>query len=444
MGVGDGTVIGATQIHGAESPATAFNIVVLAEGFTAAQQTAFNTAADDLVTTLLATPPFGDPGNVFNVFRVNVESDDTGADDPIAADPPGTGAVVNTYFDATFGAFGIRRLLVCDEALALSVAVAEVPEVSVTLVMVNSTIYGGSGGGAAVYSLGTDASEIAIHEMGHTAFGLADEYSVLAGGVEPAQDVHPGPEPTEPNVTVNDNPATVKWNALFTPGVDLPTMENPDCSTEDLSESPVVAGTVGLFEGADTYHCAAYRPEYNCKMRALLEPFCAVCDSVIAAVLTPAAAVGIPYTQDWSAGNSTFTSMDVYDRDDDGPDPLYPEVQFAEGVTVTGATDVLDWNGTYSDYQSLVAVAARHGQPQRRRGRGLCAERLLVWLFGQHHRHLYAQRHVARRHHLRAADVDPVAGGSYLVARRSIGMRSPRRTRSSATPKPAAPTYVLW
>ena len=47
--------------------------------------------------------------------------------------------------------------------------------------VVNSTIYGGSGGSVGTYSLAGGATEIAIHEMGHTAFGLADEYPYYAG-----------------------------------------------------------------------------------------------------------------------------------------------------------------------------------------------------------------------------------------------------------------------
>ena len=52
-------------------------------------------------------------------------------------------------------------------------------------------------------------------------------------------------------------------------------MSNPACSTVDTRPSPVPTGTVGLFEGAHYYHCGAFRPEYDCKMRALSVPFCA-------------------------------------------------------------------------------------------------------------------------------------------------------------------------
>ena len=70
-------------------------------------------------------------------------------------------------------------------------AAAQVPEFTVAIVVVNSTVYGGSGGSVGTYSLAGGATEIAIHEMGHTAFGLADEYPYYAGGNETGHDQHP-------------------------------------------------------------------------------------------------------------------------------------------------------------------------------------------------------------------------------------------------------------
>ena len=90
-----------------------------------------------------------------------------------------------------FGANGIRRLLVCNATTVLTVAAAQVPDFTVAIVVVNSTIYGGSGGSVGTYSLAGGATEIAIHEMGHTAFGLADEYAYYAGGAETGHDHHP-------------------------------------------------------------------------------------------------------------------------------------------------------------------------------------------------------------------------------------------------------------
>lgn len=279
MSTADGTVIGSTQIFGSAPRNRAFNVVLLAEGFTAAQQAAFDNACGQFVNDIRNTPPFDELSPAINVFRVNVSSTDSGADDPVAAG--GSGATVRTYFDATFGGNNIRRLLICNSTTALQVAAAQVPEFTVVLVVVNSTIYGGSGGGIGTYSLAGGATEIAIHELGHTAFGLADEYPYYAGGNETGHDHHPAGEPSEPNVTTNSDRNTLKWRWAVAPTTAIPTMSNPNCSQVDNRPSPVPAGTVGLFEGAHYYHCGAFRPEYDCKMRALGIPFCRICRQVI-------------------------------------------------------------------------------------------------------------------------------------------------------------------
>ena len=279
MSTADGAVIGSTQIFGSAPRNRAFNIVLLAEGFTAAQQNGFDNACTQFVNAFRGTPPFDELSPAINVFRVNVSSTDSGADDPVAAG--GTGATVRTYFDATFGGNNIRRLLLCNTTTALQVAAAQIPEFTVVLVVVNSTIYGGSGGGVGTYSLAGGATEIAIHELGHTAFGLADEYPYYAGGNETGHDHHPAGEPSEPNVTTNSDRNTLKWRWAVAPTTAIPTMSNPNCSQVDSRPSPVPAGTVGLFEGAHYYHCGAFRPEYDCKMRALSVPFCRICRQVI-------------------------------------------------------------------------------------------------------------------------------------------------------------------
>jgi IgA Peptidase M64 len=279
MSTADGAVIGTTQIFGAAPRNRAFNVVMLADGFTNAQQNDFNNACNAFVTAFRATPPYDELSPAINVFRVNVSSTDSGADDPVAGG--GTGATARTYFDSSFGGNNIRRLLVCNATTALTVAAAQVPEFSVVLVVVNSTIYGGSGGSVGTYSLAGGATEIAIHEMGHTAYGLADEYAYYAGGAETGHDHHPAGEPVEPNVTTNSNRATLKWGWAVAAATAIPTMSNPNCSQVDGRPSSAPAGTVGLFEGAHYYHCGAFRPEFTCKMQTLSVPFCRVCRQVI-------------------------------------------------------------------------------------------------------------------------------------------------------------------
>ena len=124
------------------------------------------------------------------MFRINVESSETGADDPVSGG--GTGATAATYFDATFGGNGLRRLLICDATTALTTACAQVPEFSVA--PGGRQIRPCTAGAAAPSAptrWRTGATEVAIHEIGHTAFGLADEYAYYAAVTRPGTNTIP-------------------------------------------------------------------------------------------------------------------------------------------------------------------------------------------------------------------------------------------------------------
>ncbi|MFF7993506.1 M64 family metallopeptidase [Kitasatospora xanthocidica] len=286
MTTSDGTVVGTTKIVD-NGPATQrWNLVIMGDGYTSTRLGQFAADAKSFADTLFATPPFGSLSRAINVYRVDVSSTDSGADDPTACGGPGTTA--RTYFDAAFCTNGARRLLVVDNTTALTVAGSQVPQWSMAMVIVNSTVYGGSGGSVAVFSLAAGANEIALHEMGHTAFGLADEYEYYLGcGAETGHNRHPAGEPAEPNVTVDADRATNKWRDLVAPGTAMPTTTNADCTTCDPQANPVPAATVGAFEGAHYYHCGAYRPQFACRMRALNNPYCAVCSRRIRQTIQP-------------------------------------------------------------------------------------------------------------------------------------------------------------
>jgi PAS domain-containing protein len=286
MTTSDGRVVGTTTVVHSGPPSRRWNLVLLGDGFREEELGDYAVAVQRFVDHLFATPPFDELRAAVNVHRVDVVSTDSGADDPVACG--GTGAAPRTYFDASFCTGGIQRLLVVDDVTALTVAGDAVPQWNMILVVVNSTVYGGSGGGVAVYSLAGGAEEIAVHEMGHTAFGLADEYEYFAGcGVDTDRDRHPGFEPAEPNVTTDADPASLKWRDLVRPGTPLPTTRNADCRQCDPQPNPLPAETVGAYEGARYYHCDAYRPQFDCKMRALGPPFCAVCRRRIRQTLAP-------------------------------------------------------------------------------------------------------------------------------------------------------------
>jgi hypothetical protein len=283
----DGQVLGTTRIVDNGPAATFWNIVLLGDGYRAQELATYHADAQRACEVLFDTHPFDQRRSVINVLRVDVTSTDSGADDPATGSCAGTGATARTYFDATFCSGGLRRLLVVNRDTALAVASDQVPEWSVVMLIVNSTVYGRSGGSVGVFSRAPQAQEIALHELGHLVpFRLADEYDNLAGcGVDVGHDTYSGPEPPEPNVTKESNRASIKWRDLIGSATPVPAMTNPDCTQCDRRPSPVPEGTVSAFEGAKYFHCGLFRPEYRCKMFELGRPFCAVCRRRILQVL---------------------------------------------------------------------------------------------------------------------------------------------------------------
>lgn len=293
MSSSDGYVSGRAKVVDHGSDGQRYNIVILGDGYRVDEQAKYRADVSAFITTLQATAPFDTLWCGINVHRIDVVSNQSGTDDPVACGDgsAGSGAGPNTYFDSTMcGDGNARRLLTCDSALARATALAQVPQMHVTMVVVNTPLYGGSGGSVATFSTDPSSAEIAIHELGHTAFGFADEYEYYlgCGSGETDRNNHPNSEPVEPNVTVNKSRATLKWATDLSSATDaLPTTSNASCAACDGQGNPKGAGYVGLYEGAHYYHCSAFRPQFTCRMRALSNPFCAVCQRVIRGVLAP-------------------------------------------------------------------------------------------------------------------------------------------------------------
>lgn len=304
MSTSDGSIIGTTKIVDHGPDAQRFNIVLLGDGYQASEMNLYHQDVQNLVDTFQLTPPFDELWCALNVHRVDVTSTDSGADDPgsCADGSSGSGATPATYFDATFcGDGNIRRLLTCNTATAQSVAGAQVPAYDMAMVIVNTSQYGGSGGAVATFSTNPSSVEIAIHEMGHTAFAFADEYEYYAGcdSGETTQNNYSGGEPAKPNVTINTNSASIKWKAQLTAPADpLPTTNNANCAQCDPQANPKAADYVGAYEGANYFHCDCYRPSYDCKMRALGVPFCKVCEQIIRDTMAPF--MPAPVTLTWA------------------------------------------------------------------------------------------------------------------------------------------------
>lgn len=277
MGATDGRVVGTTKIVNAGPSSARWDLVVMGDGYTAAEMPQFAIDAASLATRVLGTAPFSSVTAAINVFRIDVESTESGADDPTLC-AGGSGAVRDTFFDGSFCGDGSRRrILHVDGSRAVLTANSETPHWNAIVVLVNSLEYGGGGlGQVAMCTRHPQSLDIALHELGHV-FGLSDEYEDGSGTYNP-------PEPASVNVTKKKT-SPLKWNNFVLSGTPIPTRVNAICRRGPTG--PVAAGVIGALEGAKGYECRIFRPSADCKMRDLADDFCAVCQDHIRRKLTP-------------------------------------------------------------------------------------------------------------------------------------------------------------
>lgn len=229
--------------------------VVMGDGYTASEMGKFAQDVQSFFTGFFNLPPWDTLKNAANIYRVDVTSQQSGADHPERQ----PAVYVNTVLNATYNCSGIQRLICVNTSTASQIA-NSVATANVVIVLVNDPEYGGSGGSIAVSSTHSAGPEILAHEVGHSFARLADEYSDAYPGF-PAGD-------SEPNVSYayGFNLASIKWNAWIPAGTPLPTPATTQYQN-----------TVGMFEGARYLTSGIYRPMQSCKMRYLNVPFCPVC-----------------------------------------------------------------------------------------------------------------------------------------------------------------------
>jgi hypothetical protein len=230
------------------------NTFFLGDGYTAADLAAgtYSNQVQGYVNYMFANSRNSDPfyryRNFFNLYKVNVVSNQSGADEPQ------NNVFKNTAMDATYRYDGVTdRLLYDNDSKAnalLNAAIAGSGKtVRMKFIAINDTIYGGGGGSYATFAGGnSSAREIALHENGHSFSGLADEYGGSAGP-------YVGSEPGEVNVT--KDPTGAKWARWK--GYNDPT-----------------GSVVGAYSGGKYYDSGIYRPTQDSKMRTLGVPFNAI------------------------------------------------------------------------------------------------------------------------------------------------------------------------
>ena len=219
------------------------DLVLVAEGFTAADMPKFEQAVNDYVDFMFNyEPEFAQHKKAWNIHRVNLISEQSGADNTNGNN------TVNTALDAAFNCGNIDRLLCVDSAKTFKAVNQAFPQWDNILVIVNASKYGGAGysNGIGTVSLSDSAKYVGLHEMAHSFAKLADEYTYGSSNT-------PTYEPSAANVTINNDPNTVKWQHWLGSGEG--------------------SALIDLFEGGNYVSQGIWRPSKNSIMRSLGNPF---------------------------------------------------------------------------------------------------------------------------------------------------------------------------
>ena len=245
-----------TVIRNNGPSANRIDYVILGDGYTAAEMGKFAADVENFVLSVFNQEPFKEYANYFNVLRVDVVSNESGAD------KPASGIYKDTALDATFYCSQIQRLICVSvskvyDALNRSGIAAD--QKDLILVLVNDAEYGGSGGALAVASTHPSCVELILHETGHSFGLLADEYDYGT--------CNSSSEPSAPNATKETDRAKIKWNAGGGPPAGWIDPSTP------LPTTGTASGIPGLYLGAVYCPTGLYRPTYNSKMRNLGQPF---------------------------------------------------------------------------------------------------------------------------------------------------------------------------
>ncbi|MFF8841332.1 M64 family metallopeptidase [Streptomyces sp. NPDC015127] len=164
-----------------------FNLVVLGDGYTAAELPEFRADVETHLNVLWSTEPFASYRSYINVWAVETASAESGVDCDPSLDAPRRDTALGMGFWGGCNADSVQRLLTVDSGAATALADLVPGTASANrqiVALANSDTYGGAGGTYATASGGNALSSlITPHEIGHSLGKLQDEYDYYARGV---------------------------------------------------------------------------------------------------------------------------------------------------------------------------------------------------------------------------------------------------------------------
>jgi len=289
------------------------DILILGDGYAKEDMEKFRKDAEHFNNVMFSTKPFSNHKKDFNVWTIEVQSDETGID------IPDKNVWKRNALGSQYNTFGSPRYVLIADNRKLRDIAASAPY-DCLCILVNDTRYGG-GGILNLYTTTYTKEEKAdqrwqmdyvyVHEFGHSFAGLGDEYY---GSSTAYNEFYPaGIEPWEPNITALLDKKDIKWKRFLTPGATLPTQWSkalydsleaergkldrlaPDYyakreplmkASQQILKNADLAGKVGAFEGAGYVAKGLYRPSLDCRMFSLSTvDFDPVCSAAIERVI---------------------------------------------------------------------------------------------------------------------------------------------------------------
>ncbi|MFI0977142.1 M64 family metallopeptidase [Streptomyces sp. NPDC021093] len=258
-----------------------FNLVVLGDGYTAAEIPKFRADVEKHMNVLWSIEPFASYRSYINVWAVEMPSPESGVD----CDPGLSDARRDTPLDMAFwggcDANSVQRLLTVDTEKASAAADLVPGSKSANrqiVALANSQTYGGAGGAWATASGGNALSSlITPHEIGHSLGKLDDEYDYYGRGVPGGTYTGGEPDSTHHTLLSEEEMRTKqqKWWRW-------------------LGEDSLSGGRIGRHEGGMYSTKGVWRPSKHSMMKTLGYDF----DQVEREVMTQAIANKVNLVQD--------------------------------------------------------------------------------------------------------------------------------------------------
>jgi len=293
-------------------PETKVDLLILGDGYTAAEREKFEQDAKRATEILFSRSPFKEHRKDFNVWGLCPRASEPGIS------RPSTGVYRHPPVGTTYDTFDSERYIMTTDNHALRDVASYAPYEFIEI-LANAKTYGGGGIFNLYATVAIDsewAPYVFVHEFGHHFAGLADEYYTSDVAFEAATQRI---EPWQPNVTALLDPAMLKWKDLVVAGTPVPTpwrkaefeayekdiqaerrkirkenrpegemdalFEKEKKHEDELLATDKYSDRVGAFEGANYEAHGFYRPQENCIMFTRYDRFCAVCRRAIERII---------------------------------------------------------------------------------------------------------------------------------------------------------------